>query len=93
MDYIATDTKEASVCCNGSMKMWTFGEGLVDRRKPGKASIVKPVAVCRKIRPLPPVGLDRNVVSGFANIAIPILSSTMGPNTSLELMAPWKRSR
>lgn len=51
MDYIATETEQASVRCNGSMKMWTFGQGFVDRWKSGKASIDKAVAVCREIKP------------------------------------------
>ena len=51
MDYIATETEQASVRCNGSMEMWTFGEGLVDRWKSGKAGIDKAIAVCREIRP------------------------------------------
>lgn len=51
MDYIATETEQASVRCNGSMKMWTLVQGLVDGWKSRKASIDKAVAVCREIRP------------------------------------------
>ncbi len=51
MDYIATGIEQASVRCYRSMIIWTFGEGLVDRWKSGKASIDKAVAVCREIRP------------------------------------------
>lgn len=51
MDYIATETEQASVLCNGSLKMWTLGEGHVDRWQAGKASVDEAVTVCRKIIP------------------------------------------
>ncbi len=51
MEYIATEIKQVGVRCNAFIKMWTFGEGLVDRWKSGKSSIDKAVAVCRKTRP------------------------------------------